>query len=339
MRNMNPNKILKRVASLGMALLLVVGVTAPVQAVYLPSGVVSNQSADNVKVTLTAELKLEGDETADKEEFSFVLVPDDEAYPMPENATMKIKGAGEIQFDEITYAKRGKYTYTLYQEEGTNQQYTYDKTKYEIKVTVDRSYSMYYAFYSCHKVEDQDVPQSTAKVDEMLFVNEYEAPDVPSTPTEPTTPSEPSPEPSEEPSPEPSEEPSPEPSEEPSPEPSEEPSPEPSEEPSPEPSEEPSPEPSEEPSPEPSEEPSPEPSEVVEPSPEPSEEVSPSPSAVTETTPKPSSGTGSSVTPGTTPKTGDETDNSLWITMICVAAAGLVAGMCYLLVPRKRRHR
>jgi LPXTG-motif cell wall-anchored protein len=45
------------------------------------------------------------------------------------------------------------------------------------------------------------------------------------------------------------------------------------------------------------------------------------------------------VTPGTTPKTGDETDNSLWITMICVAAAGLVAGMCYLLVPRKRRHR
>jgi pilin isopeptide linkage protein len=344
-------------------------VTAPVQAANLPYGVVTNSGSDNVKnvkLTLEAELTLTGDTTTDKEEFTFVLAATDGA-PLPESETAEasdtddtdedvakvtIKGDGEITFGPITYTKRGDYTYTLYQEPGENTQYTYDDTEYQIKVTVDRSEGVFYAFYTCYEVEKPDKeetgatvdetepsaspdvtqqPASVAKADDLIFNNTYEAPYVPPY----TPPSNPSPSPSPEASPEPSPETSPEPSED------VEPSPEPSEE--PEPSENPS-----EGGPETTPGPSAGPGDGMDNdnkvSNGPGVEESPSPSDknATEVGPGTSGGPGgpgSSVKPGTTPKTGDETDNSLWIGMLSLAAAGLVGCMLYVLVPRKRRHR
>jgi hypothetical protein len=42
--------------------------------------------------------------------------------------------------------------------------------------------------------------------------------------------------------------------------------------------------------------------------------------------------------PDGSPKTGDETNNTPWIVLVCAAAAGLIGCALYLAVPRKRKH-
>jgi pilin isopeptide linkage protein len=371
---------------MGMALLLLVSVTAPAQAAYSPPTGTSTGSEEEIKLNLEASLEVKGDTLPSDAKFTFKLLPDDDTNPMPaeDGDTVVMTGPGVIKFGEITYTTPGKYTYVVDQVEGTNSNYTYDKKRYSVEVSVFRMESVLYMTCWSYEITPEEAaaidlsevqaaveegpdgtetPAATTpvieskkenkKTSDMIFNDSYAEPYVP--PYTPTV----TPTPSPETSPEPSED----------------------VEPSPEPSEEPSPEPSEEPSPEPSEEPSPEVSPVTSPETSPgpvhgpgdgtdndntdkngpgykdddsSNEENPTPSdnLAAETGPQtsggpgsssnsgtPGSSSGSSVKPGTTPKTGDETDNSLWITMICVAAAGLVAGMCYLLVPRKRRHR
>jgi pilin isopeptide linkage protein len=380
---MNPKKILKRAASMGMALLLLVSVTAPAQAAYSTPSWATQGSEKSVTLNLTATLKVETDDTLPSNaKFTFQLFPDEGTYPMPEGDgdTVVMTGPGEIEFGGINFTKPGEYSYIIDQVEGNNTNYTYDKRMYSVEVTVYQMESVLYMVSRSYEITEEEaaaidlteaiaaaaeddtdvtitVPEPASKTakektSDMIFNDSYTEPYVP-----PYTPPTATPSPSPETSPEPSEEPSPEPSEEPSPEPSEEPSPEPSEEPSPEVSPETSPETSPGPIHGPgdgtdndnkdkngpgykddnsSNEEDPSPSDKIAAENGPQTSGGPGSSSSSGT---PGSSSGSSVTPGTTPKTGDETDNSLWITMICVAAAGLVAGMCYLLVPRKRRHR
>jgi hypothetical protein len=101
---MNPKKFLKRAASMGMALLLLVGVVAPAQAAYSPPDGASTGSEKSITLNLTATLKTEGDTLPSDAEFTFVLLPDKETYPMPEEGgeTVVLKEAGLIKFGEIT---------------------------------------------------------------------------------------------------------------------------------------------------------------------------------------------------------------------------------------------
>jgi pilin isopeptide linkage protein len=269
---------IKRAASLGMALLLLVG-TLPGAALADDTEMATNT------VKLKAELRIKDAETSDapsgaseisdktrahNKQFSFKLEPDQPEFPMPDNPFAHVNGEGVAEFDDIVYNKEGHFTYTVHQVSSPNDDYTYDETVYEISVRanyVDGELLVTYSIY----------PEgSDSKTDIMLFTNTYTEPE-PEPEPEPSEEPSPSPEPSEEPTPEPSTDPTPEPttSPSPSPEPSYEPTPTPSTSPSPspEPSTSPSPEPSEEPTPEPSEEPTPEPSE--EPEPGPSEEPAP----------------------------------------------------------------
>jgi outer membrane biosynthesis protein TonB len=342
-----------------MALLLLVGVIAPAQAAYSPPDGASTGSEKSITLNLTATLETDGDPMPSDSEFTFVLLPDKETYPMPEEGGDKVvlTEAGLIKFGEITFTTPGEYSYVIDQVEGDQANYTYDKKRYSVEVTVYRMESILYMVCRSYEItaeevaaaelseaqaagEDPDVteapttttakPESRAdkrKTSDMIFNDTYTKPYVP--PYTPTV----DPSPSPETSPEPSEEPSPEPSED--------------VEPSPEPSEE--PEPSEDPTgPETTPGPSAGPGDGMDNdnkvSNGPGVEESPSPSDKNTAEGGPGTsggpgGPGSSVKPGTTPKTGDETDNSLWIGMISLAAAGLVGCMLYVLVPRKRRHR
>jgi pilin isopeptide linkage protein len=253
---------IKRAASLGMALLLLVGA--------LPGAALADDTemATNT-VKLKAELRIKDAETSDapsgasyttdktrvhNKQFSFKLEPDQPEFPMPDNPYAHVNGEGVAEFDDIVYDREGHFTYTVHQVSSPNDDYTYDETVYEISVRANYVESELLVTYSIYPEGSEE------KTDIMLFTNTYSEPEPePSEdPTpEPTTSPSPSPEPSYEPTPTPttSPSPSPEPSEEPTPEPSEEPTPEPSEEPTPEPSTEPTPEPSTEPTPEPSEKP------------------------------------------------------------------------------------
>jgi pilin isopeptide linkage protein len=251
---------IKRAASLGMALLLLVGA--------LPGAALADDTemATNT-VKLKAELRIKDAETSDapsgasyttdktrvhNKQFSFKLEPDQPEFPMPDNPYAHVNGEGVAEFDDIVYDREGHFTYTVHQVSSPNDDYTYDETVYEISVRANYVESELLVTYSIYPEGSEE------KTDIMLFTNTYTEPEPePSEDPTPTTSPSPSPEPSYEPTPTPttSPSPSPEPSEEPTPEPSEEPTPEPSEEPTPEPSEEPSPEPSTEPTPEPSEKP------------------------------------------------------------------------------------
>ena len=98
-------------------------------------------AAELPEVTIPATVSLTGTRPYPAEAFTVVMKADDASNPMPAGAeggvyNLTVTGAATENFPAIVFDKVGVYSYTIYQAEGTNSRCTYDKTVYELTVTV-----------------------------------------------------------------------------------------------------------------------------------------------------------------------------------------------------------
>lgn len=131
-------------------------------------------AGDSLSAKVPVKISLKGPQTQAPEKFAVTLKADEPGSPMPEGSangvcTHYIAGAGEDDF-YISYDKLGVYTYTLYQEAGTNEHCTYDGSVYRITVYVvnaedGNGFETAVAIYRNNE---------SSKADEAVFSNEYE---------------------------------------------------------------------------------------------------------------------------------------------------------------------
>lgn len=92
-------------------------------------------AAQQVTVMLAVEVQLTGDTPPGDAPFTFRLEPQGDE-PLPDPATLTIRGAGTGTFAPIAYDAPGTYHYTLYQQAGQTEGYRWDNTVYEVTVEV-----------------------------------------------------------------------------------------------------------------------------------------------------------------------------------------------------------
>lgn len=94
-------------------------------------------AAGEVTVALPVEVELTGDPPPAAADFTFRLDARQGA-PLPDPATLTLRGAGRGTFAPIAYDAPGTYRYTLYQQAGQAAGYRWDDTVYEVTVLVLR---------------------------------------------------------------------------------------------------------------------------------------------------------------------------------------------------------
>jgi pilin isopeptide linkage protein len=122
----------------------------------------------------TVEKQITGDAPSSADEFYFWLEGSTESTPMPSGSTdgrkrITMQGAGSAAFGEITYDTAGTYIYTVYEQTGTAQGYTYDANKYTITVTVTEADG---ALHVSAAIKDKSGNAATSA----LFTNLYKTP-------------------------------------------------------------------------------------------------------------------------------------------------------------------
>jgi pilin isopeptide linkage protein len=163
-------KKLKKVFSLGMVLLLTVGM--------IPFQMFAAE-ASTATAVLEVESQIIGDDTPEDAEFTFVLTADDAGTPMPSSDRLTIRGSSTGKFEPITYDKVGVYTYTVRQQDGQLPDYTYDQSIYHVTVTVSNTDDGNLSAGIFAQRNDEN-----AKSGNVLFCNTYQSPQ---TETEPET--------------------------------------------------------------------------------------------------------------------------------------------------------
>ena len=86
--------------------------------------------------TLPIQKKITGNTPLTADTYTFTLSADREGTPMPAETTVTITGAGSASFGPITYMENGEYIYTIAEEAPANPDCSYDKSVYQITVTV-----------------------------------------------------------------------------------------------------------------------------------------------------------------------------------------------------------
>lgn len=79
--------------------------------------------------------KTEDAEIPTGEVYTVVLTAED-GVPLPEETQLTVTDNGTVEFGPITYTKPGDYIYTVYQDVGETEFYTYDRTVYTVTVRV-----------------------------------------------------------------------------------------------------------------------------------------------------------------------------------------------------------
>ena len=135
--------------------------------------------------SLEVEKRLVGDTPPEQQTFTFVLEGQDGA-PMPAQDALAITGAGTGQFQPIVYTQPGDYTYTLYEQAGTAERYTYDDTVYTVTVQVTTDDAGVLTANVSMAADGR-----SGKAAKAVFVNSYEKEPEPTPPDEPGTPAQP----------------------------------------------------------------------------------------------------------------------------------------------------
>ncbi len=97
-------------------------------------------AAENPTVSVPVSVTLENAPEV-SEDYTVVLKADDASYPMPEGSSdgelkTVINGEASVNLPSITYNHVGIYTYTIFEEVGTNEKCTYDSTVYTLTVYI-----------------------------------------------------------------------------------------------------------------------------------------------------------------------------------------------------------
>ena len=126
----------------------------------------NSYKAEEAYATISIEKKLTGIDQELAKEFEFVLSDKD-----GEIQTIKIKGSGTADFDEIKYEKAGTYEYTVVEKDGGAKGYTYDGSVYTVTVNVTDNGSAQLETAVSFKKDG-------AEVDSIVFENSYEPEEV-----------------------------------------------------------------------------------------------------------------------------------------------------------------
>ena len=120
--------------------------------------------------------KTEDAEIPTGEVYTVVLTAEDGA-PLPEETQLTVTDNGTVEFGPITYTKPGDYVYTVYQDVGETEFYTYDRAVYTVTVRVvnDDNGGLKAEIWA---IRDDE----TEKMENVIFTNVYtpeEEPDDP----------------------------------------------------------------------------------------------------------------------------------------------------------------
>ena len=138
-----------------------------------------------------------GDKPNEKSQFTFRMTAISTTaagvteMPLPEGGANGIKeviheGEGEFEFGIISFAEPGTYIYEMIEVNTNVENYIYDDSKYVVEYVVTQEGDQLFV--------DRTITKNGEEVEEVEFVNEYQAPDEPQPPTEPEKP-EPKPQP------------------------------------------------------------------------------------------------------------------------------------------------
>ena len=126
---------------------------------------VNTYKAEDTSTKINLEKVLSGIDQNLAKEFEFVLSDKD-----GEIQTVKIKGSGKAEFDEIKFEKVGEYTYTVKEVKGNAKGYTYDESEYTVTINVSDEDAKLKAEISYQK--------DGAEADAIIFKNSYKPEDV-----------------------------------------------------------------------------------------------------------------------------------------------------------------
>ncbi len=126
---------------------------------------VNTYKAEDTSTKINLGKVLNGIDQNLAKEFEFVLSDKD-----GEIQTVKIKGSGKAEFDEIKFEKVGEYTYTVKEVKGNAKGYTYDESEYTVTVNVSDEDAKLKAEISYKK--------DGAEADAIIFENSYKPEDV-----------------------------------------------------------------------------------------------------------------------------------------------------------------
>ena len=137
-------------------------------------------------VTIPTSVEVSGTSAPSDTEFEVVLTSLDTGAPMPEKSNGTVQGPGQIVLGPMTYTVPGDYHYSISQKVGNAANYTYDTSVYSVTVRVVNS-------------EDGGLAAEvwafkdggSNKVEEIIFSNEYKAPEEPKAPEGPKKPEDP----------------------------------------------------------------------------------------------------------------------------------------------------
>ncbi len=135
---------------------------------YVPLPVVSDPPVEKV---------VKGDTPDTPGNFTFILKAEEAENPMPEGSDgdtkeMSVKGAGSVEFGDITFTKTGTYVYKISEKDNKEANYTYDKTEYTVTYVVTDNDGQ----LEVVRTIEADGKES----EKAVFTNEYKKPVVPS---------------------------------------------------------------------------------------------------------------------------------------------------------------
>jgi pilin isopeptide linkage protein len=119
---------------------------------------------DNITVILGGDKVLKG-KTVPKGEFTFTLKALDDNAPMPSSNTVKNIEDGSFTFGAITYNQEGVYHYQIAETDDGKSYYTYDKSNYDVTVTITKEDSIIQ--------KEVTITSGGKSVDSITFENEY----------------------------------------------------------------------------------------------------------------------------------------------------------------------
>ena len=153
------------------------GITYTIKNTYAPA-----KHDPPVKKVIT------GDKPVETETFYFTLTPVSntaglDEMPMPEGSsgsskTVTVTGEGETEIGIITFNAPGQYIYRVVETAGSNSNYTYDGSTYQIIYDVTEGENSLQA--------SRKYLKDGKEVEEIVFTNEYKEPTKPSEPSKPS---------------------------------------------------------------------------------------------------------------------------------------------------------